>query len=357
MQQTEQRKNDKAEKFQKVKKAIHKVKDSPTAPIAPKHIKLSDSTHPAEEIKAPAEAATTLARDNFRDSTISIALPASIVINSQSGELQTYLVGQIARAASIFRIEEIIIINDCTSTSEEAKLKRKQGDATNFFVKNLEYMETPQYLRKALFPVIPELKYTGLMNPLDAPHHLRQTEWSTYREGVVIPRPVRADRGSWVNIGLKKDCQIQEKLAVGTRVTVRINEKGDNLELKYYTGNVVSQLEPKQQLGKYWGYSVRVASGIWDALKGCPYPEGKYDLMIGTSDRGETYRKLKIKEANTYKHALIMFGGLPGIEGLIDGDENAEVTSEDAPRLFEYYVNTCPDQGCRTIRTEVLALL
>jgi hypothetical protein len=40
------------------------------------------------------------------------------------------------------------------------------------------------------------------MNPLDAPHHLRATEWFKYREGCVIKRPVKDNKGSWINIGL-----------------------------------------------------------------------------------------------------------------------------------------------------------
>jgi hypothetical protein len=74
---------------------------------------------------------------------------------------------------------------------------------TEFFIRNLEYLESPPYLRKALFPVCPELKYSGLMNPLNIPHHLRVDEWSQYREGVVIPRPTKKGKGSWVNTGLK----------------------------------------------------------------------------------------------------------------------------------------------------------
>jgi predicted SPOUT superfamily RNA methylase MTH1 len=42
-----------------------------------------------------------------------------------------------------------------------------------FFARVMQYLETPQYLRKALFPIHPDLKLAGLLNPLDAPHHLR----------------------------------------------------------------------------------------------------------------------------------------------------------------------------------------
>lgn len=72
-----------------------------------------------------------------------------------------------------------------------------------------------------------------MTNPLEAPHHLKITEWCEYREGVVINRPVSHGKGSWVNIGLPKDCQVDLKLEEGTRVTVKLNEKGfDNTKCK-----------------------------------------------------------------------------------------------------------------------------
>jgi hypothetical protein len=39
------------------------------------------------------------------------------------------------------------------------------------------------------------------MNPLESQHHLRKDEWSQYREGCILDRPVNGDY-SWVNIGL-----------------------------------------------------------------------------------------------------------------------------------------------------------
>jgi len=59
-----------------------------------------------------------------------------------------------------------------------------------------------------LFPKHAALRFASLMNPLDTPHHMRATEWLPYREGVVINRPVKDMKGSWVNIGIYKDCQI-----------------------------------------------------------------------------------------------------------------------------------------------------
>lgn len=45
---------------------------------------------------------------------------------------------------------------------------------------------------------------------------------------------------------------------------------------------------------------------------------------------------------------LIVFGGLGGLEVSLDEEDPAKI----AP-LFDHYVNTCPSQGSRTIRTEV----
>jgi len=47
---------------------------------------------------------------------------------------------------------------------------------TGWIVRNLQYIETPQYLRKQLFQLHPDLKYTGLMNPIESLHHLKADE-------------------------------------------------------------------------------------------------------------------------------------------------------------------------------------
>lgn len=51
------------------------------------------------------------------------------------------------------------------------------------------------------------------------------------------------------------------------------------------------------------------------------------------------------------RHALVVFGGLQGLEAGVDADPNLEVAEPSV--LFDRYVNTCPKQGSRTIRTEV----
>jgi predicted SPOUT superfamily RNA methylase MTH1 len=69
-------------------------------------------------------------------------------------------------------------------------------------VKVLEYLECPQYLRKAIFPPHRYLEAVGLLNPIETPHHLRKHDQWEFREGVVVDMPNKDGKGSFVDIGL-----------------------------------------------------------------------------------------------------------------------------------------------------------
>ena len=44
----------------------------------------------------------------------------------------------------------------------KSKNKSPNFDSTHYLAINLQYLESPQYLRKALFPIHPDLKNAGL---------------------------------------------------------------------------------------------------------------------------------------------------------------------------------------------------
>lgn len=77
-------------------------------------------------------------------------------------------------------------------------------------------------------------------------------------------------------------------------------------------------------------------------------------MTIGTSDRGAPIDNLPNKGLK-YNHALIVFGGLHGIEAALEGDE--QIQADEASLLFNHYVNVLPNQGSRTIRTEEAILI
>uniref|UniRef100_A0A8C2MVI5 SPOUT domain containing methyltransferase 1 n=1 Tax=Cricetulus griseus TaxID=10029 RepID=A0A8C2MVI5_CRIGR len=280
-----------------------------------------------------------------RPYTLSVALPGSILDNAQSPELRTYLAGQIARACTIFCVDEIVVFDeegqDTKTVEGEFKGVGKKGQACVQLARILQYLECPQYLRKAFFPKHQDLQFAGILNPLDSPHHMRQDEESEFREGIVVDRPTKAGHGSLVNCGLKK-----VGMEGGLWHTLRTLAK-----CKTYKGTVVSSQDPRTKAGLYWGYTVRLASCLSAVFAEAPFQDG-YDLTIGTSERGSNVASAQLP---SFRHALVVFGGLQGLEAGVDADPNLEVSEPSV--LFDFYVNTCPSQGSRTIRTEEAILI
>ena len=124
---------------------------------------------------------------------MSVALPGSIVANHSSLQLRTYLSGEIARALAIFMVDEVVVFDDGLHTGPALETSdagpKASKDPNVFLARILQFVETPQYLRRALFPQHVDLKFAGLLNPLDAPHHMRLQERAPFREGVVVDKP------------------------------------------------------------------------------------------------------------------------------------------------------------------------
>ncbi|KAK2575773.1 hypothetical protein KPH14_007158 [Odynerus spinipes] len=291
-------------------------------------------------------------------STVTIAVPGSILDNAQSPELRTYLAGQIARAACIYKVDEIVVFDDKGEITESEKKKVRTDEVLGEgricclqLARILQYLECPQYLRKYFFPIHKDLQYAGVLNPLDAPHHLRQQDVSLYREGVVTNKPVKTGKGSQVNVGLLNEVRVDKVLMPGLRVTVKIPPDQENP--KKIKGFIVPPTEPRSETGIYWGYSVKLAKNLSEVLNKSSYKKG-YDLTIGTSDKGVSIDEIP-PQSLKYHHALIIFGGLSGLEAALDTDPN--LPDEDPSSVFHKYLNICPQQGSRTIRTEEALLL
>ena len=207
-----------------------------------------------------------------RSYSVSVALPGSILDNAQSPELRSYLAGQIARALAVFNVDEVVVFDDegrsgasdgggPTTTEGEFSGVGKHGKGCLQLARILQYLECPQYLRKHFFPIHQDLKYAGILNPTDMPHHLRASEDSAYREGVVLDRPP-AKRGSIVSVGRNKDVVIDKRLSPGIRVTVELEEDPFATASKLADGRVVAPDVPRKEAGLYWGYSVRLAENL-----------------------------------------------------------------------------------------------
>lgn len=235
----------------------------------------------------------------------------------------------------------------------------ESNDDENLFLANiLYYLETPQYLRSLLFPIVDFLKITGTLHPLQCPHHQLSDQMYKYREGVVT------EEGNMVYIGLQKLVTVDEKLPPGTRVTVRI----DTIYSLYYYGQVVAARSPKMLEGVYWGYDVRLEQSLSQVFEHCRYDTG-YDCVVGVSD-DEFGKNVENKQFSLphFKHLLFVFGGLDGLKAscyndpklkqiLVDAKAQQPPNSSDEEMnygqlLFHKLINICPYKGSEYIRME-----
>ncbi|KAF6222965.1 hypothetical protein HO133_001016 [Letharia lupina] len=319
-----------------------------------------------------------------RKYTLSIALPGSIIANAQTPELQTLLAGQIARALAVFCVDEVVVFDDGqltqdaethTTFSSTQKIGKEHNSYSgytdpNFFLAHiLSYLETPPNLRKDLFPLHPDFRLAGSLPSLDMPHHVRMHDWCQYREGVTKREiPNRQERKIWrtppghtyIETGLRTRVFISAVIAPETRVTVKFKdeEKPEEIPGNELLAEAVAPSAPREEAGYYWGYSVRSASCISAVLTECPF-DGGYDLTIGTSERGVPVSSLdstktpKSQPIPEFAHMLIVFGGVGGLEVAVKADKELENLGVKSPEaLFDHWVNLCPGQGSRTIRTE-----
>jgi hypothetical protein len=161
--------------------------------------------------------------------------------------------------------------------------------------------------------------------------------------------------------------RIDQRLQPGIRCTVEL-DLADYGRPGQMHGKVVSPSTITHSDGTYWGYTVRIASSMKAIFDECPYPSesGGYDLTIGTSERGSesiddptfSLQQRRInKPSGSYRHALIVFGGVAGIEESIDADESMPISGSLCHNMFDKWINICPYQGSRTIRSEEAILI
>ena len=309
--------------------------------------------------------------------------PLTSTNSAQTPELQSLLAGQIARALAVFCVDEVVVFDDgqakiSHNSNEDASHAQENGYSKesytgyldpNYFVTHiLAYLETPPYLRKHLFPIHPDLRHAGSLPSLDMPHHLRQNEWCQYREGVTVKDiPHKKEKQierkppghSYIDTGLRERVFVPSIIPPDTRVTVKFKdvEKLAAVPGKELLAEAVAPSAPREEAGYYWGYSVRSAGSLSAVLTECPF-DGGYDLTFGTSERGIPLPDLNDASSSQhivpgFNHMLVVFGGVAGLEVAVKADEELERLGVKGPEaLFDHWVNLCPGQGSRTIRTE-----
>jgi predicted SPOUT superfamily RNA methylase MTH1 len=83
------------------------------------------------------------------------------------------------------------------------------------------------------------------------------------------------------NLCLLQSAYVEQALRPGVRVTLELGAERSLVRLEKgplgqrrqeaLAGSVVLPSEPRARAGTYWGYSVRIARGLAEALSACPY--------------------------------------------------------------------------------------
>jgi hypothetical protein len=280
----------------------------------------------------------------MRSRNLSVAIPASLVSDTPHLREKTGKLGLVARACSIFQASEIVIYAD--------DARREQKSDIELCLQILKFVETPQYLRKRVFRLTSNLRYTGILPPLqtpphNVPHSIRECKFGDCREGVIVGR-----RANYllVDVGLEKLLEATGEYAVGTRVTARITEIAKDLIGEIIDGTETGVPQP-YKMETYWGYQVTNAnSALGKFVK-----NRDFDLKMGTSRYGSAIQAVWPRltaSLKTAKQIMIAFGSPKiGLKEILA--QEGEIPED----VFDYYVNTVPDQGVSTVRTEEAVLI
>ncbi|MEZ0346551.1 MAG: putative RNA uridine N3 methyltransferase [Infirmifilum sp.] len=254
-----------------------------------------------------------------------VAIPSSNFSNLPE-PARTFHIALLARALAIFRVEEVAIY-------------RHEGVSCTHIEDVLKALETPQYLRKKLTPLKPQLKYVGLVPPLAIPSHQLKGEDYQYREGLVV-----AKHGDIliIDIGLERPIRLKGSLNMGERVTVK--KEGD-----------IWRIVDPDSIEVYWGFRIKCFPDLRSLIdyyrsfliiaasrKGVPLTTQILSSIIGNlSSMGAS-------------GVLFLFGSWKKGLHEIAREEGLELAS-----ISNYILNTIQCQGTRTVRTEeaVLATL
>jgi hypothetical protein len=263
---------------------------------------------------------------------LSIAIPASVVSDTPHLREKTSKIGLVGRAAAIFRVDEIIVYPDNPKDNQTADM--------DLIATLLTYIETPQYLRKKLFKLRPELQYAGILPPLRTPHHplnrkMKNLKVGEYREGATLSR---IKEGTLVDIGVEQPALIPNKqLPMGKRLTVKITKVERRVEV---------ELADRNEIPMFWGYVVTVERHSLGRL----VRSRGFDLTVATSKRGVPFVNVaeKIREKWKKANTILVAFGAP-TQGLYEIVKNEGLNLDD---VVDFVVNAVPTQGTETIRTE-----
>jgi methyltransferase len=254
---------------------------------------------------------------------LAVSIPDTVLEDKESLREKTAKLGLIARACAIYGVDLIEVFRDPKGRGEGKTIREV-----------LEYLETPQYLRKRLYPIDETLKFAGVLPPLRIPSHKPRVPVDGVGPGEVREGVVNDD-GS-VDVGLDVSPRLGGDAQPGKRVTVRISS------MKPPRADVIA----KESLREYWGYTVE-DNQLDDMLT-----DPRFRTKIATSRLGMPLPKA------LGRLRTLLEGGSPA--KLIFGSPSRglfDMVGRDLDQRVDLVLNLFPAQQVETVRTEEALLV
>ncbi len=258
--------------------------------------------------------------------TLTIAIPDTSLSDCTDLRQKTAKVGQIARALAIYRVDKVIVYKTKQFTPDLIQ------DA-NLLVKLLRYIDTPQYLRRKVYPRSPALKFAGILPPLRTRSHPLIGKISAISVGE-IRWGIQVHHGK-IDIGLERSIGYPESISEREPTLFRVVKKLPSIRLECIS---------RDETELYFGFEVEETKDLSHYLK-----SETNSVRIGLSRNGVPYQHLKddiVSMAKSNQSVVIVLGGpRHGIGGLVE-------SKDDLKSNIDFWANTVQGQGTETRRLE-----
>ncbi len=264
-------------------------------------------------------------------SNLWVAIPDSSLSDEQTKRDKSTKIAQFARACSIFRVKRIYIYHD--------PLSRFEKDDPMLLRTILRYLDTPQYLRKILYPKMAHLEFAGILHPIKAPHHKPAQDIETVRAGDVRTGVIAKVKGQlFVEVGLGSLVPFHGEGFESKKVNVKFTSPYPNLRAMEATD---------LDIFEYWGYEVKEVPSAVKLISSIDNT-----AVIVTSRKGTHYKNAESQIAERMKNVnnvLVVFGAPKHAVQEILAKEKSSVRPE-------FIVNMFPNQATETVRLEEAVL-
>lgn len=261
-----------------------------------------------------------------------VAIPDSSLSDEQTRRDKSIKISQFARACSIFRVKRIYVYPDSLSQFER--------DDPDLLRTILRYLDTPQYLRKTLYPRMHQLEYAGILHPIKAPHHKPPEDIKKVKAGEVRIGVIAKIKGQlFVEVGLGSLVPFTGQGFEGKKVNAKFIAPFPNLK-------AIEAME--DDIFEYWGYEVKEVPSLGKLLASAENTE-----VVITSRKGSYFKNLESRLAERAKNAqniLVVFGAPKHGVSEILAKEGTNA------KQYEFVINMFPNQGTETVRLEEAVL-